>query len=272
MLGAMIGDIIGSVYEWHNVKSEDFALFSNQSRFTDDTVLTAATAEAILHMQTGHTGLGSKRYYAKQYACQYKLYGSRYPDCGFGEMFQSWCKASTMQKQHSYGNGAAMRVSPVGWAFESLDEVICQAKYTTVYTHNHPDSVKGACAAAAAVYLARKVKDKDEIKSYLQKRFHYNLSVPLSLIRPGYQFDSSCRGSVPQAIRAFLEGNDFVDTIRKAVSLGGDSDTIAAIAGGIAEAYYKEIPAEIKDKALLLLDAGLRKVIREFYSRFHMLL
>ena len=268
MLGAMIGDIIGSVYEWHNVKSEDFSLFSDQSRFTDDTVLTAATASAILHMQMGRTGLFSKRYYAEQYACQYKLYGKRYPDCGFGEMFQSWCKASAMPKQHSYGNGAVMRVSPVGWAFNSLDEVIRQAKYTTVYTHSHPDSVKGACAIATAVFLARKTKDKNDIKSQLQKRFHYDLSVPLSKIRPEYQFDSSCRGSDPQAISAFLEGYDYIDTIRKAISLGGDSDTIAAMAGGIAEAFYQEIPAQIKGRAMLLLNASFGELIREFYSRF----
>lgn len=143
MLGAIIGDIIGSVFEWHNVKREDFSLFSRESRFTDDSVLTVATADAILNMQPVQTSFHPGRYYSRQYASRYKAYGHRYPDCGFGEMFMNWCKSDDMSRLHSYGNGAAMRVSPVGWAFDNLDEVIRQAKYTTKFTHNHPDSITG---------------------------------------------------------------------------------------------------------------------------------
>lgn len=268
MLGAIIGDIIGSVYEWHNVKTEDFPLLSRESRFTDDSVLTAATAAAILNMQPGLSGFGSGRYYAGQYAGYYKLYGHRYPDSGFGEMFRKWCASDRMSKIQSYGNGAAMCVSPVGLAFENLDEVVRQAKYTTMYTHNHAESIRGACAVAVAVFLARKGAGKNQIQSHIQKNYKYNLEVPLSEIRPSYRFDASCAGSVPQAIRAFLEAESYEDAVRKAVSIGGDSDTIAAIAGGIAEAYFREIPREIKNKALLLLDSGLHQIVREFYDRF----
>lgn len=268
MLGAIIGDIIGSVYEWHNVKTQDFPLFTRESRFTDDSVMTVATAEAILNSRAEKMPFPRSYGYAKLYAGQYKIYGHRYPDCGYGAMFQAWCALPELTVNRSFGNGAAMRVSPIGMAFGTLDEVVNQAKYTTMYTHRHSESVKGACAVAAAVFLAKSGNTKDEIKEFIEKTFGYTLGTPLSMIRPHYRFDSSCRGSVPQAIRAFLESEDYLDAITKAISIGGDSDTIAAITGGISEAYYKEIPEKIKNRAMLLLDSGLKRTIREFYEKF----
>ncbi len=268
MMGAIVGDVIGSVYENENVKTTDFPLFSRFSRFTDDSVLTVAIADAILNRQT-HCIQPIEDYRNRQiYALKLKEYGRRFPNAGYGQLFSDWVKSASTSGYRSYGNGSAMRVSPVAYAFDTLDAVLHEAKLSAVVTHNHREGIKGAQAAASAIFLARTGHDKDYIRNFVHKRFGYNLNKSLDEIRPSYQFDSSCQGSVPEAIIAFLESVDFEDAIRKAISLGGDSDTIACITGSIAEAYYKIIPAQLFDKTNLILDFGLQRVIQIFNERY----
>jgi len=254
MLGAIAGDVIGSVYERFNIKTKTFPLFSRHSRFTDDSVLTVAVADSILHQTT--------------YVDNLKKYYRAYPNSGYGARFQEWGRGDSLRPYNSWGNGSAMRVSPVGFAFESLDETLAQAEATALPTHNHPEGIKGAQATAAAIFLARKGKSKDEIKSCIETDFSYDLSFTLDEIRPTYEFDVSCQGSVPQAIVAFLESTDFEDAIRNAISIGGDSDTIACMAGGMAQAFYKQIPDEIVQETLSRLTPDLRTVLEEFSERF----
>ena len=231
MLGAIAGDVIGSVYEAHPMKSMDFPLFGQESQFTDDTVLTVATAYSILEKC--------------DYAEAFRTFGRRYPRAGYGGAFYHWLFSSQSGPYNSWGNGSAMRVSPVGFAFESVDAVLEEAERSASVTHNHPEGIKGAQATALAVFLARKGENKYSIRDDIEKRFTYDLSRTLDDIRPGYRFEVSCEGSVPESITAFLESKDFEDAVRKAVSLGGDSDTMACIAGGIAHAFYGKIPEEI---------------------------
>jgi ADP-ribosylglycohydrolase len=270
MLGAIIGDVIGSTYEWRNVKTTEFELFSSNSSFTDDTVLTIAVADAILNKQSYKNPITDEIQSQKTYAYKLREYGKKYPDAGYGQMFIEWLSDPELKPYHSYGNGSAMRVSPIGFAFNSLDEVLKEAKRSAMVTHNHRDGIKGAEAVASAIFLARTGSTKDEIKDYIIRHFRYNLNQKLGDIRPGYKFDASCQGSVPQAIIAFLESDSFEDAIRKAISIGGDSDTIACIAGGIAQAYYKEIPACIVDRVRLILDSGLKRVINQFCERYRL--
>lgn len=255
MLGAIAGDIIGSVYEWDRIKTTEFALFQDRSTFTDDTVLTAATAQAIM----GEFNYGRA----------YKDFGRRYPGRGYGGNFGMWLTSEDAGPYNSWGNGSAMRASPIGFAFDSVDEVLAQAKQSAEVTHNHPEGVKGAQATALAVYLGRTGKSKEQIKEEVQMRFGYNLDRTLDEIRPGYQFDVSCQGTVPEAIIAFLESEDFEDAIRKAISLGGDSDTLACITGGIAQAYYKEIPPEIVNEVQNRLPAELLDIVNRFNDKYH---
>lgn len=268
MFGAIVGDVIGSVFENQNIKTIDFTLFSRYSRFTDDTVLTVAVADAILHRKTHPLQFIETRHNRELYARKVKEYGRKFLDAGYGQMFVQWLKSDSLRGYGSYGNGAAMRVSPIGFAFDSLEEVLREAKSSAIVTHNHPEGVKGAQAIAGAIYLGRTGADKESIKTFIERRFRYNLSQRLDDIRPIYRFDSSSQGSVPQAIIAFLESDNFEDAIRKAISLGGDSDTIACMAGGIAEAYYKEIPSSIVNRVNLLLDAGFRQIIQSFNERY----
>ena len=254
MIGAIAGDIIGSVYEAHPIKTEDFPLFSPGCRFTDDTVMTVATADSIL------TGKG--------YAAAYKEWGRLFPHAGYGGMFRQWLRSDSSEPYNSFGNGSAMRVSPVGFAFDSLDKVLEEAKKSAEVTHNHPEGIKGAQAVAAAIYLARTGKGKKEIKDYIETTFDYDLSATLAEIRPGYRFDPTCQGSVPQAVIAFLESYDYEDAVRKAISLGGDTGTQACITGGIAQAYYKTMDDHIKKKVRALLDVRLLKVVDAFISRY----
>lgn len=270
MIGAIIGDVIGSVYENQNIKSTDFPLFSRFSRFTDDTVLTVAIADAILSRKSHPIKLFENRQNKQVYAAKLKEYGRRFPNAGYGQMFAQWASSDSMRGYGSYGNGSAMRVSPIGFAFDTLEVVLREAKLSAVVTHNHPDAVKGAQAVASAVFLARMGKNKAFIKEFVERTFRYDLSERLDDIRPRYKFEISCSGSVPQAIVAFMESNSFEDAIRKAISLGGDSDTIAAIAGGIAQAYYKHVPPDILDKTRLLLDHGLKQVINRFSEVFNL--
>ncbi|NLJ56350.1 MAG: ADP-ribosylglycohydrolase family protein [Firmicutes bacterium] len=250
MLGAIAGDIIGSVYERQNVKTTDFELFAPGSTFTDDTVLTVAVAECILK--------------SKNFATTIKTYGRRYPHAGYGLAFREWLASDSLLPYNSFGNGAAMRVSPVGFAYNTLEKVLAEAKNSAKVTHNHPEGIKGAQVTAAAVFLARKGTGKEEIKQYLTQQFGYNLEQTLDEIRPQYSFDASCQGSVPQAVRAFLESTDYEDAVRKAISLGGDSDTIACITGGIAQAYYRKIPPFIIKKAKKLLAPELWEIVEQF--------
>lgn len=272
MFGAIAGDIIGSVFENENVKTTDFQLFSRFSRFTDDTVLTVAIADAVLHRNI-HPVRWLDRFQArKTYGIRLKLYGRRYPYAGYGTLFSQWLASDTLNGYRSYGNGAAMRVSPIGFAFDTLDEVLREARLSAVVTHNHRQGTRGAQAVAAAIFLARTEHSKAHIKQYIQQRFGYRLDQRLADIRPGYTFDSSCQGSVPQAMMAFLESEDFEDAIRKAISLGGDSDTIACITGGIAQAFYGEIPSHIIGRVRLLLDGQLKPVLDTFNAKYHILI
>jgi len=258
MLGSLTGDIVGSIYEWDNLKSVEFPLFQEQCHFTDDTVLTVALAEAIL---TGvRTGEG--------YGGLMKSYYRRYPKAGYGRNFERWAQSATAPPYNSWGNGSAMRISPVAWAFGSLPEVLQQAAEYSRVTHDHPEGVKGAQATAAAIYLGRNRASKDEIRRYVTDNFGYDLTRSCDQIRPDYAFDVSCQGSVPQAVTAFLESTGFESAIRLAVSLGGDSDTLAAIAGGIAQAYYGGVPQPIAADTLRFLDDPLRRVTVAFEERF----
>ena len=259
MYGAVFGDIIGSWYEWHNKKSEDIELFPREARFTDDTVLTVAIAESILHMEDN-----SPR---KCYANHIKTYYRRYPGAGFGNMFRDWALSDSLSVQHSYGNGASMRVSAIGWAFDDEKEILHQVSESCHYTHNNREAIRCAQAVAVAVYLARKGRAKEEIKDHLEKGFKMKFC-PLELIRDDYKFDSRSDYSVPPAIEAFFESSDYESCIRKAISIGGDSDTIAAIAGGIAEAFYGTIPDHIRKKGRLILDSGLKRVLDEFEAKY----
>ncbi|MFO8054814.1 MAG: ADP-ribosylglycohydrolase family protein, partial [Bacteroidales bacterium] len=217
MLGAITGDVIGSVYEWNNIKTTAFPLYNEDSFFTDDTVLTIAIADAILR--------------GTDFASSLKKWGRAYPDSGYGGNFMLWLQSGSMAPYNSWGNGSAMRVSPVGFAFNRLQEVLEKAKATAEVTHDHPEGIKGAQATAAAIFLARNGSSKKQIKQYVEKTFGYDLSKTPEQIRPGYTFDVSCQGSVPEAIIAFLESTDYEHAIRLAISLGGDSDTIACITG-----------------------------------------
>jgi ADP-ribosylglycohydrolase len=254
MLGAIAGDVIGSVYERNNIKITDFPLFTENSRFTDDTVLSIAVAHAILD------GL--------DYGETIKKYGLKYPYAGYGGAFRKWLFSSRNEPYNSWGNGSAMRVSPVGWAYETFDEVLIEAENSAKVTHNHPEGIRGAQATALAVFLARNGSNKAAIKQEIESRFGYDLHRSIKEIRPVYQFDVSCQGSVPESIIAFLESEDFEDAIRKAVSIGGDSDTIACIAGGIAEAFYKEIPEHITLAVKEQLPSDFLSILERFNERF----
>jgi ADP-ribosylglycohydrolase len=254
MLGAIIGDIIGSSYEFEGIKTTDFPLFTSASRFTDDTVLTVSVADCLLH--------------DLDYAKTFKEYGRRYPNAGYGGRFGKWLQSDDLKPYSSLGNGSAMRVSPVGFAFSTIDDVLREAERSALPTHNHPEGIKGAQAIAAAIFLARTGRGKNEIRELIKKRFSYNLNRTLDEIRPDYRFDETCQGSVPEAIIAFLESTDYEDAIRKAVSLGGDADTLACMAGGIAEAYYKKIPPNIVRRAKKILDKELLAIVNEFTGRF----
>ncbi len=255
MLGAIIGDIIGSVYEFDNIKTADFPLFTHKSRFTDDTVLTLAVADSIINH--------------KDYAQSIWEYGRRYPQAGYGGMFSQWLLSNDRKPYNSYGNGSAMRVSPVGFAFDTVEEVLAEAQKTAAVTHNHPEGIKGAQTVALAIFLARQGAGKNDIKHEIENRFSYDLNRRLDSIRPAYSFDVSCQGSVPEAIIAFLESDNYEDAIRQAISLGGDSDTIACISGGIAQAYYKEIPEFMIQPARNILAADMLETIDLFACRFN---
>jgi len=254
MIGAIAGDIIGSVYEWHNIKTTNFPLFDKGCTFTDDTVLTVAIADAILN--------------CSDYGEKLKEYFKLYPGRGYGAHFGKWAAHGPGKPYYSMGNGSAMRVSPVGFVFNTVDEVLKEAQKSAEPTHNHPEGIKGAQAVACAIFFARKGTNKEEIKGYIERNFDYSLSESLDEIRKYYRHDETCPGSVPQAIRAFLESNDYEDAIRKAISIGGDSDTIACITGGISQAYYKKVPNAIIKRVKKILDQRLNNIVSKFTIKY----
>lgn len=254
MLGAIAGDIAGSIYENFRTKRKDMRLFGPLSIFTDDTVLTVAVADALL----------SDRNYERAI----RSYAHRHPLRGYGPRFLKWMVTPNAKPYNSFGNGSAMRVSPVGFACDSADEVLHEARRSAECTHNHPEGIKGAQATALAVYLARTGADKATIRTEITGRFGYDLSQTIDEIRPDYKFDMTCQGSVPQAIIALLDSTSFEDALRNAISLGGDADTQAAIAGGIAEAHYKQLPETILHQVRKRLPRTFWKTIIQFYQRF----
>lgn len=239
MLGAIIGDVVGSVYEWNNIKTKGFELFKPNCFFTDDTVMTVAVAKALLLTREKQSKTKEKVSFKKELIEQMQDFGKRFPNAGYGGMFAGWLMSNNPKPYNSYGNGSAMRVSPCGYIAVTLDEALLLAKASAEVTHNHPEGIKGAEATASAIFLARCNRSKNEIKEYIQDNF-YPLDKSLDEIRPSYSFNETCQETVPQAIQAFLESVDFEDAIRNAISLGGDSDTLAAITGSIAWAYYRQ--------------------------------
>lgn len=277
MLGAIAGDIIGSMREKRNhalyrlskmtirddaamqrerahTKREDFELFEGYNNFTDDTVMTLAVADAILNH--------------KPYGATIKAYGRQFPDRGYGGRFQKWLKSDELTPYNSYGNGSAMRVSPVAFAFDTLEEVLAEAKASAEVTHNHPQGIEGAQAAAAAVFMARQGESKETIREYLIETFEYPMQDTIADIRPGYKFDATCEGSVPEAIIAFLDSTSYEHAVRLAISLGGDADTQAAIAGAIAQAFYKKIPEEIVTRTKAVLGSQLWQLTEDFHQAY----
>jgi ADP-ribosylglycohydrolase len=254
MLGAIAGDIAGSTHEWHRVESREFPLFTRASHFTDDSVLTVATAHAILA--------------DGDYGAAYHAFGNRHPHAGYGGSFRNWLRSPTRAPYDSWGNGSAMRVSPVGWAFDTEHDVLREAERSAGVTHNHAHGVAGAQAVALGIFLARRGATKDDIRRELTGRFDYDLARTVDDIRPGYSFDVSCQGSVPEAIVAFLDAAGVEDAIRNAIWLGGDADTQAAIAGSLAEAWHAGVPARIREEALSRLSDDLREVTDRFAARY----
>ncbi len=254
LLGAVAGDVIGSVYEFSRQKSHDFPLFTRESRVTDDSVLTLAVANAILHR--------------RDYLDSLREFARRYPNCGYGGFFRKWVYSDDPKPYNSYGNGSAMRVSAVGWAFNTIEDVLAEAGRCAAVTHNHPEGIKGAQATALSVFLARRTENKERIKREITTRFGYDLDRTLDDIRPAYEFNETCQATVPQAVTAFLESDGFEDAIRKAVSLGGDADTLAAITGSIAEPYYGGVPMTIIDELSRRVPAPLWGIIEEFSRKF----
>lgn len=269
MIGAIIGDIVGSRFEFNNHRSKDFDLFTRDCFPTDDSIMTLAVAKAI--METGKrmepsAGDGCQSEYDRllgQMAIKYmQEIGRRYPDCGYGRMFASWVFSENPKPYNSFGNGAAMRISPAGFAARTESEAISLSKTITSVTHNHEEGIKGAEAVVVAIFMARQGYSKSAIRERIEKDY-YALDFTIDEIRPAYTFNETCQKTVPQAIACFLEADSFEDAVRTAISLGGDSDTIAAITGAIAEAYYG-VPGDIRDKALSYLDADLLAIYEEW--------
>src|SRR6185503_9515545 len=254
MLGAIAGDIIGSVHEFGCGKTKDFPLFVADSRYTDDSVHTVAVADWLLTGKDLTDSLIERT--------------RAHPGRGYGSMFFQWAHSGQREAYGSYGNGSAMRVSPVGFAFDDLDEVLARAELSAAVTHNHPEGVRGAQATAVAIYWARRTQGREVIRNEIERSFGYDLHRTLDEIRPHYQFSETCWGTVPQALIAFLESTNFEDAIRNAISLGGDADTLACIAGGVAEAYYGGVPPEIDRQVRERLDPALLEVVDRFGDKF----
>ena len=258
LFGAIAGDVVGSPYEGpgKRIKNKEFPLFTEESIYTDDSLLTLAIAKALIE------GSG--------YGTEMRKMGNKYrfPKGGYGGTFWQWLSSDTMGPYNSCGNGSAMRVSAIGWAFDNLDQTLKAARKTAEVTHNHPEGIKGAEAVAGAIFMARTGNSKESIKEFVESTFQYNLTRSIDEIRAEYRYNEICQGTVPPAIRCFIDGSDFTDCIRNAVSLGGDSDTLAAIAGSIAEAYYSGVPKEIKEHIITLLPEELLRIIVNFGEKY----
>lgn len=255
MLGAIVGDFVGSVHEFHATKTKDFPLVDARCRITDDSILTFAVAEWVMR--------------GTDLVTRFHELVAEYPDSGWGGMFRQWALARRLDSYNSFGNGSAMRASPVGWAFASLEDTLTAAADSARATHDHPEGIKGAQATAAAVYLARTTRDRKLMRREIAARFDYDLDRTVDSIRPGYSFDVTCQGTVPEAIIAFLDSTDFEDAIRNAISLGGDADTLACITGGIAHAYYGTLPADLANHVLGHVPEALRPTWSAFQTRYH---
>ena len=263
MYGAILGDIIGSPYEFdRGDKTKDFPLFDKGCTYTDDSVMTVAVAEAL--MQARELGVIDDEHQTKDLIIDsMHKWGEKYPYAGYGGAFGRWLRLKDREPYNSWGNGSAMRVSSAGWLFEDIETTREVARWTAEVTHNHPEGVKGAESTASAIFLARNGSSKDEIKEYIIREFGYDLSRSCDEIRPDYRHVESCQESVPEAITAFLEGEDFEDVLRNAISLGGDTDTLGAIAGSIAEAFYG-VPSEILEQAYKYIPDDIRAVADKF--------
>lgn len=260
MLGAIIGDIVGSRFEWHNIKTKDFKLFNERCEPTDDSIMSLAIAKSIVECNGNYNKLHDV------VIKNMVEVGRKYPHCGFGGNFYNWIMTDNHEPYNSFGNGSAMRVSACGFAGRSLEEVKELSKIVTEVSHNHPEGIKGAEATSVAIYLARTGKNKNDIKKYIIDNY-YKINFKLDDIRDSYKFDVTCQGSVPQALEAFFESESYEDAIRNAISIGGDSDTIACITGGIASAYYG-VPNDIRTKAISYLDNLQLKILFEFENIF----
>lgn len=263
MIGAILGDIVGSIYEFDNIKTKDFELFDKDCFFTDDSVMTIAIAEALMRYE--HIDENNVNAFKETLITVMHEIGINYPDCGYGGHFFDWIFGNIKNPYNSFGNGSAMRVSAVGWYANSLENAELITKTTAEVSHNHPEGIKGAVATAGAVYLARNGASMDEIKEYISK--YYTIDFTLEDIRPTYDFDVTCQGTVPQAMQAFFEATSFEDAIRNAISIGGDSDTLAAITGSVAEAYFG-IPEDLKETALSYLDDRLLNITEQFDVKY----
>lgn len=260
MIGAIIGDIVGSRFEWNNIKSKDFEFFTYKCFPTDDSIMTLALAQAILVSKPDHSDLSKNAVECMQSV------GRDYPNCGYGGGFNAWMFSDDPKPYNSYGNGAAMRVSAAGFAANSIEEAKELSRKITEVTHNHPEGIKGAEATVVAIYMAKTGSSLWEIRDYIDKNY-YPMDFTLDGIRATYKFNETCQDTVPQALMAFFESTDFEDAIRNAISIGGDSDTLAAICGGVAEAYYG-VPAEIRKHALTFLDQQLLKILVAFENKY----
>lgn len=286
MIGACAGDIIGSIYEGRPFKSTEFPLFGSGVRYTDDSVLTIATAAVLLgdFDTSGGAAIGTaggsiplNLRSRETYARAYKQYGRYYTGRGYGGNFAGWLRSDTLVAYGSFGNGSAMRVSPVGFAFDTEEEVLAEAEASSAATHDHTEGINGAQAIALAVFLARRDADeksksdtKEKIRREIERRFGYDLSRSIDEIRPSYRFNPTCQGSVPESIISFLESDSWEDAVRNAISLGGDADTMADMAGAIAEAYYGGVPKTVRKQVENILDPQIWKIVKKFYRRFEL--
>lgn len=258
MIGAIIGDIVGSRFEWNNYRHKDFELFTSECFATDDSIMTLAVAKALMTSKPDWSDLGKQTV-----RCMQEV-GRPYPDCGYGGSFWRWMYSNDPKPYNSFGNGAAMRVSACGFVAKSLEEAKQLSKTVTEVTHNHPEGIKGAEATVVAIYMARSGSSIEAIREVINREY-YRMNFTLDEIRPSYQFNETCQGTVPQALMAFFESSSFEDAIRNAISIGGDSDTLAAITGGVAEAYYG-VPVELKAQAKTYLDAELLEILNQYES------
>ena len=259
MIGAIIGDIVGSRFEWNNHRSKDFELFTGECFATDDSIMTLAIGKALMESKSGWSDLGEQAV-----RCMQEV-GRPYPRCGYGGRFWDWMYSDHPKPYNSFGNGAAMRVSACGFVARSLEEAKALSKAVTEVTHNHPEGLKGAEATVVAIYMARTGSTIEEIRDVIDQEY-YPIDFTLDEIRDTYAFNETCQDTVPQALEAFFESNSFEDAIRNAISVGGDSDTLAAITGGIAEAYYG-VPADLKEKAKTFLDDHLVEILTKYENK-----